>query len=862
MRTLKTKLMGTGAVLGLILGMSVTAQAQSNDDGKEKIKRLDEIVVTARKRAENIQDTPLAIDAFTSDMIESAGIRNMTDVAKFTPGFSFDEDFGRFASSRPIIRGQSTIFGASGVSTYVDGVLINGSLLDYDLNDVERIEVIKGPQSALYGRNTYSGAINIISKSPTGQASGDFKLDAGSHDRFEVAGSIRGPFQNSDLSGSLTGRYYSRGGVFTNIYDGSDVGQQKSASLSGVLFYDPGEKLRVRARLRYSKLDDDQLRNFNTPVEMNNVFQDVGGVYNGNYRYFQGEITTRPINVDDKRLLDEQGFDKSDDVQASLSINYKLNDEWDLEFINGFNYENSRSKNDVGNTPQSLSPFAFYIGPFFPLFGPYWFHGYGLADEVADFALDSETNSRNYSSELHLNYTNDQWHGMLGGYYYYGRDNTAGLRKAPMATAQIIQESYDAQIAHITELCQANAAMPCFSVPGFTSILNVIPNAQGNGVSLQDLILKADRSIFEDTRKNAAVFGSIGFDVTPQLALTAEARYTSEKVTSISTDKKQVYNYVGAPIRMEIQPEVTRRKTFTSFNPRFTAKYALNNNINLYAVAARGTKPGGFNGTNVASLGLDTYDEESVWSYELGAKNTFMDGQLIFNLSAYHNNISGYQLTQAVFLAATNQTTSAITNLGKVRINGLEAELVYRVPTMPGLILSANYALADSKFTQGTDITEGKLLDVVDDGRVNCSTGLANPGAPCGSAGDNVLPGSIVGRRLPRAPKHMFSLGMNYTRSLTDRMDVVLNLTGNYESKKYVQVQNLAYYGEAFLLNGSIGLQTDSGMSLTVWGRNLTKEDSVLAAFRFIDEAKSFQRAFGGTPRVGREFGATLRKKF
>ena len=845
MTTLKNKLMVSGAAFGLLMSLGAGAAAQEGDD-KNRVKRFDEIVVTARKREENIQETPLAISAFTANMIESAGIRNMSDLAKFTPGFTLDEDFGRFAANRPIIRGQSTIFGASGVSTFVDGILLNGSLLDYDLGDVERIEVIKGPQSALYGRNTYSGAINIISKSPTDEFSGDLKVDAGSFNQFEIASSIRGPFANGVMSGGLTGRYYTRGGPFTNIYDNTDVGQQKSASLSGVLFYEPNDDLNVRGRLRYSKLKDDQLRNFNTPVEMNNIFQDQGGTYLGNFRYFEGEITARPINVDDARLLDEKGFDESDNVQASLSINYDVNENFSIEFLNGFNWEGSRSKNEVGNTPQSLNPFFVSLGA---LFGPVS-NVYVVSGPVADFALDSEADGSDFSSEIHFNYDAGQWQGMLGGYFFDGTGSSNGLRRAPSAIAEIIEEGFNIQDARGVALCTARGfgpPNPCFFSHRFGD--------------LEDLEYFADRSSFKSDRQNLAIFGSVDFDISSQLAISAEARYASEEVTSTSTSRSQVYDYLGAPIRFEADPEVVRNATFDSFNPRVTAKYQMNDNTNFYAIAAKGNKPGGFNGTNVASLGLDTYDEETVWSFEAGTKNTLMDGTLILNLSAYHNTISDYQLTQAVVLQSINQTTSVITNLGKVRVMGLEAEMIYRVPSLPGLILNANYALADSEFTQGTDITEGRHLDVLDDGRNNCSIGFANPAAPCGTTGDNVLPGSIVGRALPRAPKHMFSVGMNYTTSISDTLDFVFNSSVNYESKKFVQVHNLAYFGEALLVNGSIGIEADS-MSLTVWARNLTDEDSAVAAFRYIDEAQSFQRAFGGAPRVPRSFGATVRKKF
>lgn len=284
-------------------GVAYAEEARESDDFS-----LEEIVVTARKREEHIQDAPLSISAFTSNMIEAAGIRDIADVAKFTPGFSFDDEFGRSASDRPVIRGQSTILGASGVSTFVDGVLLSGTTLDYDLNDVERIEIIKGPQSALYGRNTYSGAINIITKSPSDELSGSIKVEAAEFDQYEVSASIRGPITEK-LSGSLTGRYYERGGPWLNTFDNTKVGQQESESISGVLYFKPNDKLDIRARLRWSRLRDDQPRLFTTKPEDNNCFgPDNGGTYLGNSRYFCGEITERAISIDDVNLLDEKAL--------------------------------------------------------------------------------------------------------------------------------------------------------------------------------------------------------------------------------------------------------------------------------------------------------------------------------------------------------------------------------------------------------------------------------------------------------------------------------------------------------------------------------------------------------------------------
>ena len=820
-----------------------------------RLKGFDEVIVTARKRSENIQEVPVTVSAFTSKMIEQSGFRDLSDIAKSTPGFSLDDEFGRTSGVRPVIRGQATILGASGVSTFVDGILLNGSILDYDLNDVERVEIVKGPQSALYGRNTYSGAINIITKSPTDAFAADIKLDAGSNGRFEASAAMRGPISDV-MSGGINARYFKRGGPFTNTFDGSDVGQQESASLSGVLYYEPTDDLSVRARVRVSKLHDDQPRLFNTAPSENNVFFDDGGVYLGNGRYFEGEIVEHDISVDDVRLLDDKGYEDVESLQASVAAMYNINDNLSVEFINGVNLTHNDSAFDFGHTAESLNPFSVYIGPAFPLGGPFFFHAYVVSGPVADLASVSEGTSSDISSEVRFKYETDNWTGLLGGYFYNEQGRSTGQRQAPAAFAEIVEQGYDAQIARMTAQCAAHAhdaIAPCLSVPGFDSIVNF-------GDDLEDLQFFADRSIRKNERQNLALFGSFSYDLNEQFNVSVAGRYKSEKVVRNTIDRSAVYDFRGDQVDFVTAPVVERSETFNSFNPRLTLKYKLSDNVNLYGIAARGDKPGGFNNINAIPLGFGTFDEETVWALEGGAKTTLLDGGLTFNMAAYHNTISDYQLTQALTLPVVNQTTTVISNLGTVRVAGFEADMLYRVPTIPGWTVNMNYAYANSKITEGVDITEGRHLDVLDDGLVNCSTGFADPAAGC-NQGDNVLPGSIAGNRLPRAPRHTFNVGTNYKFALTDNLDMTLNGEVTYESKKFVQVHNLAYVGDSLLVGGQIGFSTDS-QSITIWGRNLTDEDAVVSAQRFIDEARSFQRAFAGNPRVGREFGATYRLHF
>lgn len=147
-----------------------------------------EIVVTARKREESLQDVPLAITVFTAVQIENAGIDNIEDVARLTPGFTFTPLFGGNQST-PVIRGLSTTIGEPNVGFFVDGVYQSSrAVMDSLLgDDIARIEVVKGPQSALYGRNTFGGAINYVTRTPTNDLSGRIRGTIGNHEQARRA---------------------------------------------------------------------------------------------------------------------------------------------------------------------------------------------------------------------------------------------------------------------------------------------------------------------------------------------------------------------------------------------------------------------------------------------------------------------------------------------------------------------------------------------------------------------------------------------------------------------------------------------------------------------------------------------------
>jgi outer membrane receptor protein involved in Fe transport len=223
--------------------------------------QIDEIVVTTRKREENLQDVPISVQAFTDQQIQRQGITNLEDISKYSPSLGFDTAYNP-TDTRVSIRGLSASLGRSNVAFLVDGIDVttenliapgSGLLANRRLlNDVERIEVVKGSQSALYGRAAFAGAISYITKEPGEKFEGDVRLDAGEDGYFEVAGALGGPVWGDLLGLRMNGVYWTDDGNYQNSVSGENVGGGDGFGTSLTAVFTPGDQLKFKARVEYS----------------------------------------------------------------------------------------------------------------------------------------------------------------------------------------------------------------------------------------------------------------------------------------------------------------------------------------------------------------------------------------------------------------------------------------------------------------------------------------------------------------------------------------------------------------------------------------------------------------------------------
>ncbi len=760
-----------------------------------------DIIVTARKREEKLQDVPLTISVIGSEAIDRANLTNVSDLATQTPGFSYKQGFGRTgggggAGVRPSVRGMSSVVGAPNAAFFVDGVFVSDNIASYALDNLERVEVIKGPQSALFGRQTFSGAINYVTRRPSNEWSGRIKFTGAQHRNSEISGYISGPIVNDVLLVELNARGYRFGGDYINADSGlSDLGGQQSNNFGGRLLFKPNSNFEAIATVGYSEdRDKGYIYGFRGSAQNNCFAPPIVATVpfprtNTNRRgFYCGEIGVLPSYAYNNDAIEAAGYAGliRQFVRTSLSMTYTADSGYSVTSITAFNRNNSTTGQD-----NTLLPSA-----------------------TPSFSVDQNRTS-DFSQEIRLMSPQDKRiRGLFGGYYY--REKV--LTGFSVNTANNTQRPFD-------------------SADGVRSL---------------------------------SVFGMVEADFTDRFTASVEARYQSEQIFG-STE------VLGLPGTPPPPPTGLREAKFSAFLPRLTMRYEVGPALNLYATAAKGNKPGGFNNfpadaiaSDVAAFttaGFDVFREETAWSYEIGAKGRIAD-TVDFAVSAFYIDWQNQQLSRGEAYTRINGTPNSVVfiqNAGASRIKGFEVELSGK-PT-PWLFLRLGYTYVDARFTRFYDDTTEEIYDT--DGRPGFIRGVRNPLDVDGLTGD------VAGRFLPQTPQHQAIATAQVTAPLNDTLKFVGRGDLAYESKRYTQVDNLNWAGDSFNLNASLGIE-DKNWTITIFARNLLDDKTPLVVTRLLDfnrlltrvnpltgaNQTTFFRDFAVSAPRRRQFGVTVGYKF
>jgi outer membrane receptor protein involved in Fe transport len=779
--------------------------AAETDDGP-----LPEIVVTARKTAESLSDAPVSVSVVGSQQIEDLGLTSIDDFARTATGISFSQAFGR-STDRPVIRGQSNVLAGvqagveTGAAYFVDGVYYQGDIQGFDPSDIERVEIIKGPQSALYGRNTYAGAINYITKDPTDEVRISGRLRLAEYAEREAAVSVSGPVFGDILGMRMGVRHYEYGGQYRNQLTGKRVGQEKSQSAYLTLQFEPTDQIKLRTRIAWQRDDDGPLPLFLQGAAANNckpgfrspAFRTASPFVplapatltsNNNNQYFCGVIQPQPNNV--RLHTDPLLINATLGIRDGTAYDGVLNEQtlvtsifdWDIGG-SGWVFHASGgfrdNKNLFGTDSDHSDAFAYFSGT----------AASTLNTEPA-FANTNRDKQKDVSFEARVSTPEDKpIRAMAGAYFFKQKFQTTDITFA-----------------------SGNAGLP----------------------------LGTNSSQFASI-ENKAIFGMVEWDITDDLNITAEIRHAKETKTIIDRASATAAGIFcrgeagridqfddGLPAGQTITCGAPG--SFTGTDPRITVNYTTPGGALIYGVFATGRKPGGFNGTAGVTATQQTgqdfinYLPEKSKGGELGAKFDLFDRRVRVGIAGFYNELSNVQLTSAIpNPAGTGALTSVVTTSGDAETKGLELELT--AAPVDQLVLNLGVSYVDAKFTRGCDTDQF----ILNSGGLRPNFDTRNPTAAALPLCD------ISGNRLPLGSPWIVNGGFSYEDETGfEGTTAFFNSNFSYEASKYVQVHNLAETGSTFLLNARMGIRTDK-FTLAVFGRNLTNEDSITLATRWFD---------------------------
>ena len=674
--------------------------------------QLEEVVVTARARAESLQDVPATVTAFTEGQIENMGVERAEDFVYMTPGVTFVNTV-EVGDSSLSIRG---INGARDAETnfafIVDGVLYtNPSAFNREYPDLAQIEVLKGPQGALYGRSAAAGAVIMSTKRPTQEFEGSVKVGAAEYNTYYGTATVAGGL-GEDVAGRLTFSHRQTDGFLNNVYLKDDVvNNYEESVVSARMVWDASDTMTVDTKLRVSEVSAASIA-FNAAFEIPFFVAALEGVTG-----FGVDNTAAAINVNDYDFVYSPNVDPENE-QETVELSVKVDKEFDTGTLTAWALYSDQEQyfladgtsgsfgfyNGLGHCQQTAAARSLFFGDGTPmaqpqfnlagtpdswLFGPY-------TPTTCDGYQYQERNQRDISFQLQWTSDADRRLRWQAGMYFLNIDRRVGVAQ--------LEDDGRAQLPR--------------------SFVN----------ELTDALVLDD---FETTVLSG--FGSINYDISDRMELSFALRYDIEDREVRNGVPSPADGYVstridycgaffdggctlnGAPLggtpwnpafidlsTGAVSARVDKRsEEFDAIQPKISLTYDLSDNTTLFGSWGVGFKTGGFNnlgGTEIISLFLvnpdglpvappEIYEEETSSSFEIGFRSTLLDGNLQLNAAAYHTEVDDMQFFE--FYVGPFGLLRTVESIDEVTIQGFEVGASWQLTD--GLRLDAGYSTIDGE---------------------------------------------------------------------------------------------------------------------------------------------------------------------
>ncbi len=789
---------------------------------------LEEVTVTARRKSENLQQVPDTVIAISGDAVERANITAARDVTIRIPNVAITESLSP-TSTFLIVRGISSVRNSEpAVAVVVDGVQTgSASEISQSFYDVEQIELLKGPQGALYGRNALGGALIITSKKTTDELQGKLSVGGGSGDLMELQGSLSGPISDSVLF-RFSGNMRSFGGTIENQYL-NDVLERNSRGVTGSWpdesYMDFEENRDFRAQLlweptaltsvdlRYSQNDLESgamwYRNIYRLESNPNETYEFPINSNGNPTAIRG-INTATLKIDQGL-----GF-------AELTSITNMTDTNERYGVAGETRGNDRTGNVLFFTEPYVEEFIASLESEVDR----EFFSTQMADQVAGNFVGSDQyyDVKTLSQEFRLaGDVSDRWSYVAGAY-------------------ALLTERADT----LRTTWETPAGAPFDCEPAYPGGPIKTDFATCNGL--------IDATQNEQDNKAWALFLSTDYAMTDNLTLTLAGRYDEDQreVTRIDGPTVDTFGLGVGACDSVADPEncaesgSTISRTFSSFQPKASLAYTPSDSWTFYSTLARGFRSGGFNASG--ALLTDSYDEENLDSFELGFKSTLLDNRLRANAALFHQryeNAQQFEFDGAIFV-------QSLYNIPESEISGFEASIDFAATA--NLLLSAGLGIMESEITEFNpeirDRMESELL-------VRTANTVKLPEGTQAAFDRN-----FEGEHLPNFPHQSANVTMHHDMPIGDTRNLITQLEYSYSADRYWWIDGQDVQDSVGLINGSIAYVIDEDLEFQLWCKNCADEiyDS--------EYAPTEKELFGGAAKDvayrarGRTFGLKAKYSF
>lgn len=798
----------TAVGLGLLI---LNAPAGAQDAASAKTSRaasnvLEEVVVTARQREEGVQSVPIPISAISGATLADQAAFDITDITRLAPNLQINIDAQTKTATSVFLRGigQTNASPSSDpkVAIYLDGVYVARPVgTVFDLVDVARVEVLRGPQGTLFGRNTTAGLIHIIHNQPEPEFDASVRVMAGNDGQLTYSGMVNLPLTDT-LAARFSGQHREDDGYTENTFTGEDWNDKDADTLRGALLWSPSDDFSAELAASYDR----------TREHPNLVGCEWGAPENGAdvlfppgplsaiFIYGQYDQNRDNCNASGPYQAGLRGpaESQSDAYGAAATL------EWDLGFAQLTSITAWREV-ESGNTTSSFSPASSTVSAF---------------DAQLWFDPDDQNESDQWSQELRLAGTafGERLDWTAGVYAFeengYMQVLTSLLRDAPIPTPE---------------------QSPIFYAPtpiGFPTW----------GAFAGFLKSNIDRyQSFETNNRSWAVFGEGVYHFTDQLALTAGFRYSEDDKEFIRT-QTTLDGLPNPRLRCpdgESPPDGISCKVDQSYReltPRLIISYNITDDVMVYGGWSKGFSSGGFN----QSAAMSEYEPETASNWEAGVKSSWFQRRLIANVTGFYNEYEEQQIQ--VERINNGSPSSEVLNAQQVNLYGIEAEV--SVIPFDGLLITGSYGWLDGKYDEFTvtDTFPGSPPDFTP---TTVERDLSDTGAV-------------------KAPPYTYNINAEYTHYLTGGSSITGGLGWSYRGRSYnndLEDRRTVRQDGYGLLNGRLNWRLANGKtSISLWGTNLLDEEYFTHAADFSSLIGIINKGYGPTRRYGIEishrFGA------